>query len=156
MPARTPRLLRSRALGKGIGESVLLASTSLRVLPCPPHLTRGYHHHSIIDVNCWDECRGKEGVSELEDYAFNTTKTRRRTNSSTAAAGHSMLKTKFEAIDPEVIEYEEDVHGPGMAGTVDAAAGAEDAGGELEKMSTGSSADTMGSVDEEEMMVEKK
>lgn len=105
---------------------------------------------------CVGGCRGKEGVSELEDYAFNTTKTRRRTNSSTAAAGHSMLKTKFEAIDPEVIEYEEDVHGPGMAGTVDAAASAEDAGGELEKMSTGSSADTMGSVDEEEMVVEKK
>ena len=49
-----------------------------------------------------DRCRGVEGVSELEDYNYNMTKTRRRTNSSTQAAGHSVLKTKFEAIDPEV------------------------------------------------------
>lgn len=116
-----------------------------------------------------ERCRGKEGVSELEDYAFNQTKPRRRTNSSTAAAGHSMLKTKFEAIDPEVIEYEEDVHGPGSVSepgfaeggddSAGAVAGAEDGGHDLEKMSTGSSAGTMGSVDEEEngvVGVEKK
>lgn len=73
-------------------------------------------------------------------------KSRRRTNSSTQAAGHSGLKTKFEAIDPEVIEYEEDVHGPS----------AEDmAQHDLEKMSTSSSADTMGSVEEEDGMEKK-
>lgn len=80
-------------------------------------------------------------MSELEDYNYNSTKTRRRTNSSSMAAGHSALKTKFEAIDPEVIEYEEDVHGPSAAELAD--------GNELEKMSTSSSADTLGSVDEE-------
>ena len=74
-------------------------------------------------------------------------KSRRRTNSSTQAAGHSGLKTKFEAIDPEVIEYEEDLHGPS----------AEDMAKEndLEKMSTSSSADTFGSVEDEEV-AEKK
>ncbi|TKA75837.1 hypothetical protein B0A55_04380 [Friedmanniomyces simplex] len=84
---------------------------------------------------------GKAG-SELEDHDYNLAKSRRRTNSFSAAAGHSVLKTKFEAIDPEVIEYEEDVHGPGQADLADH--------NELEKMSTSSSADTMGSVDEEE------
>lgn len=79
-------------------------------------------------------------MSELEDYDYNLTKPRRRTNSFSAAAGHSALKTKFEAVDPEVIEYEEDIHGPGPA----------DEHNELEKMSTSSSADTMGSVEDEE------
>ncbi len=58
-----------------------------------------------------------------------------------------MLKTKFEAIDPEVIEYEEDIHGPAEDNEKE---------GELEKMSTTSSAETMGSVDGEEGAVEKK
>jgi hypothetical protein len=78
-------------------------------------------------------------MSELEDYDYNPAKPRRRTNSFSLAAGHSALKTKFEAVDPEVIEYEEDLHGPSP----------HDAN-ELEKMSTSSSADTMGSVEEEE------
>ncbi|KAK1075246.1 hypothetical protein LTR33_009590 [Friedmanniomyces endolithicus] len=84
---------------------------------------------------------GKAG-SELEDHDYHLTNPRRRTNSFSAAASRSVLKTKFEAIDPEVIEYEEDVHGPGQADLADH--------NELEKMSTASSADTMGSVDEEE------
>lgn len=90
--------------------------------------------------------RGVEGVSELEDYNYNMAKARRRTNSSTQAAGHSVLKTKFEAVDPEVIEYEEEIHGPSAT---DAAAGPED----LEQMSTSSSTDTVDSVEEG---VEKK
>lgn len=72
-------------------------------------------------------------------------KARRRTNSSTQAAGHSVLKTKFEAIDPEVIEYEEDIHGPGPSDAADP--------NDLEEMSTSSSADTVESVEEG---VEKK
>lgn len=80
-------------------------------------------------------------MSELEDYNYNMAKARRRTNSSTQAAGHSGLKTKFEAIDPEVIEYEEDIHGPSAA---EMGAGPED----LEEMSTSSSADTTDSVEE--------
>ena len=93
--------------------------------------------------------RGQDGFSELEDYAYNPAKPRRRTNSSTNAAGHNLYKTKFEAVDPEVIEFEEEVHGPSGEDIKNATAGA---GGEdgLEKMSTSSSADTFGSVEEEE------
>ena len=78
---------------------------------------------------------------------MNMNKPRRRTNSSTQAAGHSGLKTKFEAIDPEVIEYEEELHGPRPGDAAEEQ--------ELEHMSTSSSADTMGSVEEEDA-VEKK
>jgi len=90
---------------------------------------------------------GREGVSELEDYDYNPAKPRRRSNSS--SHGHTALKTKFEAVDPEVItEYEEELHGPAAADFADQHEH------ELEKMSTSSSADTMGSVDEES--IEKK
>ena len=93
---------------------------------------------------------GREGESELEDYDYNMAKPRRRTNSSTVAAGHSGLKTKFEAIDPEVIEYEEELHGPRPN---DVTGDQQD----LEKMSTSSSADTLGSsVEEEDIAGEKK
>ena len=81
-------------------------------------------------------------MSELEDTGYNFAKPRRRTNSFSAAAGHSALKTKFEAVDPEVIEYEEDVHGPGQVDDHSELS--------LEQMSSSSSADTMTSVDEEE------
>ena len=91
--------------------------------------------------------RGRTGESELEDYDFNTSKPRRRTNSSTQAAGHSVLKTKFEAIDPEVIEYEEDIHGPRPSDVSEQQ--------DLEHMSTSSSADTQTSVEEEDA-AEKK
>jgi len=82
---------------------------------------------------------GTLGMSELEDMAYNPTKPRRRTNSFSAAAGHSPLKTKFEAIDPqEAVFYDEELHGPT----------AEDL--RLEKMMTASSTGTMGSVEEED------
>ena len=82
--------------------------------------------------------RGQAGMSELEDYSYNMAKPKRRSNSSSLAAGHSALKTKFEDMDPEaLVEYDEDIHGPDQH--------------ELEKMSTSSSADTSGSVEEEDM-----
>lgn len=81
------------------------------------------------------------------------TKPRRRTNSLSAAAGHSALKTKFEALDPqESVFYDEDLHGPSAEDLEFA---------RLEKMSSMSSsagssasADMMASVfeEEEEMM----
>jgi hypothetical protein len=78
-------------------------------------------------------------MSELEDMAYNPTKPRRRSNSFSAAAGHSPLKTKFEAIDPEeAVLYNEELHGPT----------AEDL--RLEKAMTASSTGTMGSVEEED------
>jgi len=64
------------------------------------------------------------------------------------AAGHSAFKTKFEAPE-DVIEYDEEIHGPAETELADH--------NELEKMSTSSSADTMGSVDEEmDVAAEKK
>ena len=119
-------VLRSKAVEKAIGEPIVTTDA----------------------MQLANTHRGVEGVSELEDYDYNMSKTRRRTNSSTAAAGHSIFKTKFEAIDPEVIEYEEDLHGPSPTDMADQ--------GELEKMSTSSSADTMGSSVEEEDAAEKK
>ena len=83
--------------------------------------------------------RGKDG-DELEDYAYNPTKPRRRSNSFSAAPGHNVIKTKFEHIEPEPV-FEEELHGP----SADDMAGYE----ELEKSSTGSA-----SVDDED--VEKK
>jgi hypothetical protein len=71
--------------------------------------------------------RGPVGLSELEDYDYKMTNPRRRTNSFSAAAGHNLYKSKFEAMSAE-----------------------EMADNELEKMSSSSSAGTVGSVEEEE------
>jgi hypothetical protein len=89
--------------------------------------------------------RGPVGLSELEDYDYKMTNPRRRTNSFSAAAGHNLYKSKFEAVDPEaVIEFDENLHGAaGMSAE-------EMADNELEKMSSSSSAGTVGSVEEEE------
>merc|ERR1711967_226277 len=83
---------------------------------------------------------GQAGMSELEDYDYNSLKPRRRSNSTSLAAGHSALKTKFEAVDEDAIEFDEALHGPRDEDLVD---------NHLEKMSTSSSADTMGSIEEE-------
>ena len=92
-------------------------------------------HQTHTNIN---RCRGQAGTSELEDYNYNMAKPKRRSNSSSMAAGHNIFKTKFEDTDPEaLVEYDEDIHGPDQH--------------ELEKMSTSSSADTMGSVEEEDM-----
>jgi hypothetical protein len=88
--------------------------------------------------------RGAVGLSELEDYDYNATNPRRRTNSFSAAAGHNLYKSKFEAVDPEVIEFDEELHGAPILS-------AEDKENELEKMSTSSSAGTTGSIEEEEI-----
>jgi hypothetical protein len=90
--------------------------------------------------------RGPVGLSELEDYDYKMTNPRRRTNSFSAAAGHNLYKSKFEAVDPEaVIEFDERVHGAAAIMSAE-----EMADNELEKMSSGSSAGTIGSVEEEE------
>merc|ERR1712070_1098261 len=83
---------------------------------------------------------GQAGMSELEDYDYNSLKPRRRSNSTSLAAGHSALKTEFEAVDEDAIEFDEALHGPRDEDLVD---------NHLEKMSTSSSADTMGSIEEE-------
>lgn len=64
---------------------------------------------------------------------FHMSKPKRRSNSTSFAAGHNVLKSKFEAEDEQVIEYDESIHGPDDH--------------DLEKMSTRSS---LGSAEEEE------
>jgi len=88
---------------------------------------------------------GRQG-DELEDYAYNMTKPRRRSNSFSTAAGHvSMMKSKFETIEHEPV-FEEEIHG----------AGAYEDGADLEKETTLSSAGTSGSVEEEDVAEMKK
>lgn len=86
--------------------------------------------------------RGREG-DELEDYDYTMTNPRRRSNSMTA---HNMkdFKTKFETIDAEPV-FEEELHGPRPEDYTD-----------LEKMSTGDSSNTEGSIQEEDSAHNKK
>ncbi|KAI9822744.1 MAG: hypothetical protein M1832_002977 [Thelocarpon impressellum] len=51
---------------------------------------------------------GRSG-DEIQDYAYNLTNPRRRSNSS---SHHGPVTTKFETREPEPV-FEEDVHGPG-------------------------------------------
>jgi hypothetical protein len=83
--------------------------------------------------------RGREG-DEIEDYAYNLTNPRRRSNSSTHALGLKDFKTKFETIEPEPV-FEEELHGPGVV-TATAA--------DLDKQSTTSSGNDTQSIDEED------
>ncbi|KAI9664782.1 MAG: hypothetical protein M1821_006230 [Bathelium mastoideum] len=84
---------------------------------------------------------GREG-DELQDYGYNVTNPRRRSNS--ASTGHRTLndfKTKFEAIETEPV-FEESLHGPSEEDAL--RNGSEDStatGYDLEKESTSSSAD---------------
>lgn len=61
----------------------------------------------------WDDLtsksRGLDG-EEIQDAGFNMTNARRRSNSSSYAAGLKDFKTKFEQRDEEVV-FEEDIHG---------------------------------------------
>lgn len=82
---------------------------------------------------------GTPGYTELDDLPYNLTKPKRRSNSTSMAAGHNLFKTKFEQADEDAVEYDEDIHGPDHA--------------ELEKMSTTSSA---GTIEEEDEVMESK
>ena len=73
----------------------------------------------------------------MEDYGYNMTKPRRRSNSS--SQGPRDFKTKFETIDPEPV-FEEDIHGPE----------ADDMNEEGEKAESADSSTSGGSVAEEE------
>lgn len=80
-------------------------------------------------------CRGTPGYTELEDLPYNlTNKPKRRSNSTSMAAGHNLFKTKFEEADEDAVDYDDYLHGPDHA--------------ELEKMSTTSSAGTIEEEDE--------
>lgn len=84
--------------------------------------------------------RGVAG-EESQDYGYNFTNQRRRSNSSTAVLGD--FKTKFEAIDQDPV-FEEELHGP----IHDDA----DAGSTLSKEESIDSSTLGGSVDEEELV----
>jgi len=75
-------------------------------------------------------------MDELEDFSYNPTKPRRRSNSFSVAPGHDSLKSKYETVE-QVPVFEEEIHG----------ASALEFDNELEKQSTSSSMD---SVHEEE------
>ncbi|GAB7356909.1 hypothetical protein MBLNU459_g7765t1 [Dothideomycetes sp. NU459] len=74
---------------------------------------------------------GKQ-MDELEDFSYNPTKPRRRSNSFSVAPGHDNLKSKFEHVEHEPV-FEEEIHG----------ASALDFENELEKQSTSSSMDSV-------------
>ena len=133
-PRPTPR---SRAVAKATGKFEAKIDVFLATF------TPIFPQHACLHVHL--STRGPVGLSELEDYDYKMTNPRRRTNSFSAAAGHNLYKSKFEAVDPEaVIEFDETLHGAaGMSAQ-------EMADNELEKMSSSSSAGTVGSVEEEE------
>ncbi|KAF2231287.1 hypothetical protein EV356DRAFT_535707 [Viridothelium virens] len=81
---------------------------------------------------------GREG-DELQDYGYNVTNPRRRSNSSSHGHDLKNFKTKFETIETDPV-FEEEVHGPIEE---DLRHGSEDSasGYDLEKESTTSSAD---------------
>jgi len=85
---------------------------------------------------------GREG-DEIEDYAYNLTNPRRRSNSSTHAAGLKDFKTKFEVVEQEPV-FEESLHGPSAL-----------IGEDLEQASTNSSANSADSVDGDDAATKK-
>ena len=140
---RTPTRQRQRRaeVEKGIGNFGLSSNLGKHVI----------NGHANIRA-----CRGREG-DELQDYEYNLTKPRRRSNSFSTAAGHKDFKTKFETVEPEPVFEEETMGGGSGSGTADGAA-AGDGGhvGEMDvdKASTNSSGG--GSVEEEESAAAKK
>ncbi|KAF2840577.1 hypothetical protein M501DRAFT_930935, partial [Patellaria atrata CBS 101060] len=79
------------------------------------HLPRYFAKHGHVDQDPKKTKKdgsgkgnwGRDG-DEIQDYAYNMTNPRRRSNSSTA--GPKDFKTKFETIDPEPV-FEEELHG---------------------------------------------
>ncbi|KAL5345961.1 hypothetical protein ACLOAV_008991 [Pseudogymnoascus australis] len=66
--------------------------------------------------------RGNWGLNgeEIQDEGFNITNARRRSNSSSYAAGLKDFKTKFEQFDPDPV-FEENIHGARPEDDLDAA-----------------------------------
>lgn len=105
----------------------------MRLHPHPPTL--------LVQILTSSTSRGREG-DEVQDYDYNMTNPRRRSNS--FHQPQNQLKTKFETIEAEPV-FEEELHG--------APQGSEDMGDvniDLEKESTNSSSGA-GSVDEEDV-----
>jgi hypothetical protein len=82
--------------------------------------------------------RGKVG-SEMDDYGYKFTNSRRRSNSSTQALGD--FKTKFETVDQDPV-FEEELHGPSRTDTEESNA--------LEKEESTDTSTLAGSVEEDD------
>jgi hypothetical protein len=69
-------------------------------------------HHSVTSNPSLTDviCRGVDG-EEIQDAGFTMTNARRRSNSSSYAAGLKDFKTKFEHVEQEPV-FEENLHGP--------------------------------------------
>lgn len=72
----------------------MVSSTSSPILPFP-------------NQDCY--IRGLPG-DESQDYGYNFTNARRRSNSSSHSHGLDSFKTKFEAVETDPV-FEEDIHG---------------------------------------------
>lgn len=86
--------------------------------------------------------RGVDG-EEIQDEGFNLANARRRSNSSSYAAGLKDFKTKFEQLDADPV-FEEDIHGPRPEDEMVAASRA-----------TTESSESGGSIDDEAKEVKK-
>lgn len=82
--------------------------------------------------------RGRSG-EEMQDYGYNFTKARRRSNSFSQSIGD--FKTKFEGIEKDPV-FEEEIHGP-LDG------GEEDEHVSLEKTETADSTSTASTEEED-------
>jgi len=120
MLAKIQRRSRRKVLAKATGRS-----SSTR------HISPSTHADSYD--------RGREG-EECQDYGYNFTNQRRRSNSSNQVLGD--FKTKFEAVDQDPV-FEEELHGPIQDDL--------DEGSTLSKESTDTST-LGGSVEEEEIL----
>ena len=97
--------------------------------PSLEHLTHAEFH-----------IRGRDG-EESQDYGYNFTNQRRRSNSSNQVLGD--FKTKFEAADQDPV-FEEELHGPTQDDV--------DGGSTLSKEESTDSSTLGGSVEEEEIL----
>ena len=86
--------------------------------------------------------RGTPG-DESQDYGYNFTNARRRSNSSSQSHHIHDFKTKFEAVETDPV-FEEEFHGPGVD---------EEDDGQMSNIEKGESTDSVSSasIEEEEM-----
>lgn len=96
-------------------------------------------HHTKPSTHADSSDRGRDG-EESQDYGYNFTNQRRRSNSSNQVLGD--FKSKFETVDQDPV-FEEELHGPIQDDL--------DEGSTLSKESTDTST-IGGSVEEEEIL----
>jgi hypothetical protein len=105
-----PRKPRRMVVGRGIGElnSTVLLITCLFALLVYFDLVELRQKINCLNADLDHLARGRDG-DEKQDYGYNFTNARRRSNSSTQNLGD--FKTKFETVEPDPV-FEEELHGP--------------------------------------------